>query len=154
MEYPEKQVELQNKGISAQELFELVRLTQARKVLLILDACKSGFAAQTFTARGSEERRALVQLAHATGIHLMAASTKDQMASEIKELGHGVFTYTLLKGLSGAADGSGKDGFVTVLELQAFLEAQLPILSEKYKAQPQYPVSKLDGMDFPLVAVR
>ncbi len=148
--YPEQPDELRNKGISAQELFELVRLTQARKVLLILDACKSGFATKTFSARGSEERRALVQLAHATGIHLMAASTKDQVASEIQELGHGVFTYTLLKGLSGAADGGGKDGVVTVLELQAFLEAQLPILSEKYKAQPQYPVSKLDGMDFPV----
>lgn len=152
--YPEQEEELRDKGISSQELLELLRLIQAQKVLLILDACKSGLALQSLSVRGAEERSALARLAHATGIHLMAASSKDQFASEVKELGHGVFTYTLLQGLNGAADGGSKDGFVTVLELQAFLQEQLPKLSEKYRTQPQYPVAKLDGMDFPLAAVK
>ena len=152
--YPERADELQTKGISSQEIRDLVMQIGAKKVLLLMDACKSGFALQAFSARGVDERRALAQLAHANGIHLMAASSKDQFASEVQELGHGVFTYTLLKGLKGGADGSPKDGVVTVRELLAFVEAQLPELSLKYKTQRQYPVAQSQGMDFPVAMTK
>lgn len=152
--YPERVDELQTKGISSAEIRDLVMQIGAKKVLLLMDACKSGFVLQAFSTRGVDERRALAQLAHANGVHLMAASSKDQVASEVQELGHGVFTYTLLKGLQGEADGSPKDGVVTVRELLAFVEAQLPELSLKYKAQRQYPVAESKGMDFPLTAIK
>lgn len=148
--YPERADELRTKGVSSQEIRDLVMQIGAKKVLLLMDACKSGFALQAFSTRGVDERRALAQLAHANGIHLVAASSKDQFASEVQELGHGVFTYTLLKGLKGEADGSPKDGVVTVRELLAFVESQLPELSLKYRTQRQYPVAQSQGMDFPL----
>ncbi len=148
--YPERADELRTKGVSSREIRDLVMQIGAKKVLLLMDACKSGFALQAFSVRGVDERRALAQLAHANGIHLMAASSKDQFASEVQELGHGVFTYTLLKGLKGEADGSPRDGVVTVRELLAFVEAQLPELSLKYKTQRQYPIAQSQGMDFPV----
>ena len=152
--YPERAEELQKKGLSSQEIRDLVMQIGAKKVLLLMDACKSGFALQAFSSRGVNERQALAQLARANGVHVVAASNKDQFASEVQELGHGVFTYTLLEGLKGQADGSPKDGVVTVRELLAFVEAQLPELSLKYRTERQYPVAESRGMDFPLAAIK
>ena len=126
----------------------------AQKVLVLIDACKSGSAMLAFASRGVEDRKAMAQLARATGTHVVAASTKDQFAAEVKELGHGVFTYTLLEGLSGKADGSPKDGTVTVRELLTYVESRLPEISEQYKQQAQYPVVDSRGQDFPLATVR
>ncbi|MDP1947320.1 MAG: caspase family protein [Nitrospirota bacterium] len=152
--YPERPEELQKKGLSSQEIRDLVMQIGAKKVLLLMDACKSGFALQAFSSRGVDERQALAQLARANGVHVVAASNKDQFASEVQELGHGVFTYTLLEGLKGQADGSPKDGIVTVRELLAFVEASLPELSLKYRTERQYPVAESRGMDFPLALLK
>jgi uncharacterized caspase-like protein len=115
-----------------------------------MDACKSGGALLAFAGRGLEERKALSQLARAAGVHVVAASSRDQIAAEVKTLGHGIFTYALLQGLDGAADASPKDGVVTVRELLSFIENRLPELSEKYKSEAQYPVVDSRGMDFPI----
>ena len=161
--YPERPEELAKKGLSSEEMIkELIPQIGAKKILLLMDACKSG-AALAFAggrpssdkdirrkSRSLDDRKALEQLGRATGVHLVAASTDEQLASEIAELGHGVFTYTLLEGLKGQADGSPKDGVVTVGEVVTYVENQLPEISKKYKTQKQYPVMYRQGMDFPL----
>ena len=114
---------------------------------MLLDACKSGSVLVAF--RGFEDRKALSQLSRSTGVHIVAASTKDQFAAEVKELGHGVFTYTLLEGLKGKAATEGKA--VTVKKLMAYVEEQLPEITKKYKQEAQNPVVDSRGMDFPLV---
>ncbi len=151
---PEREEQVKGQGLSSLELKEQIAKIGAQKVLLLLDACKSGSAMVAFATRGVEDRKAMTQLARATGIHVVAASTKDQFASEVKALGHGVFTYTLLEGLTGKADGAPKDGAVTVRELLGYVESQLPEVTEKYKQQAQYPVVDSRGMDFPLATVK
>jgi WD40 repeat protein len=151
---PERDEVLEAKAFSSRELKEQVTKMKAQKVLVLLDSCKSGAALVAFAGRGIGDRRALAQLARATGTFLVAASTSEQVAGEVKELGHGIFTYALLQGLKGAADGGKqKDGVITVRELLAYVENQLPELSAKYKSQPQYPVVDSRGMDFPLAVV-
>jgi len=151
---PEKEEQVKSQGLSSVELKDQVAKIGAQKVLVLIDACKSGSAMLAFASRGVEDRKAMAQLARATGTHVVAASTKDQFAAEVKDLGHGVFTYTLLDGLSGKADGAPKDGTVTVRELLSYVESRLPEISEKYKQQAQYPVVDSRGQDFPLAAVR
>ena len=55
------------------------------------------------------------------------------MATEFGKLGHGVFTYALLKGLSGEADGAPNDGKVTIKELEAYINDQVPELTKLYR---------------------
>jgi len=149
--HPEEDPEVMEKGISSLELADKIRNIQALKKLVLIDACKSGTILLAF-ARGLEERRALAQLARATGIHVMAASTKDQYASEVKDLGHGVFTYTLLEGLDGKARLVGNK--VTVCGLLTYVDNRLPEVSKKYRREAQFPVRDSRGMDFPLVLVK
>ena len=150
VKYPERRSELEKLGISSMEIAEHLRRIGARKILVLIDACRSGQALEAFARRGYAERKALAQLARAAGVHVIAASTKAQGAAEAKDLGHGAFTYSLLAGLTGTADGSPKDGFVTVRELMAYVEARLPELGRRYQGEEQYPVADSSGMDFPI----
>jgi len=124
--YPEREEHVQTKGISSAELSSAIKNIRAQKILMLVDACKSGAALTAF--RGFEDRKALSQLSRSTGTHVIAASTKDQFAAEVKDLGHGVFTYTLLEGLKGKAAG-GSDT-VTVRRLMGYIEEQLPEVTE------------------------
>ena len=148
--YPEREEDVKTKGISSEELSGYIKDIKAQKILMLIDACKSGAVMIAF--RGFEDRKALSQLSRSTGVHIIAASTKDQFAAEVKELGHGVFTYTLLEGLKGKASSSGET--VTVRKLMGYVEEQLPDITKKYKQEAQYPVVDSRGMDFPLVIVK
>ncbi len=149
--YPEKEEEIRGKGLSSAVIQAEIQKIGAQKVLLLMDACKSGAALISF--RGFEERKALRQLARSSGIHVVAAAGKDQFAAEVEELGHGVFTYAILEGLSGGADGTPNDGVVTIRELLSFVESELPEISMKHKSQAQFPVVDSRGQNFPLVAL-
>ncbi len=144
--YPEREEEAKAKGISSAELSEALKKIPAQKVLVLIDTCKAGGALIAF--RGYEDRRALQQLSRSTGIHIIAASTKEQYASEVAELQHGVFTYAVLEGLRGKAATSSKT--ITARSLMAFVETMLPELTRKYYREAQYPVVDSRGMDFPL----
>ncbi len=148
--YPEREADVKTKGISSDELAGYIKSIKAQKILLLIDACKSGAVLVAF--RGFEDRKALSQLSRSTGVHIVAASTKDQFAAEVKELGHGVFTYILLEGLKGKAAGKGET--VTVRKLMGYIEEKLPEITKKYKQEAQYPVVDSRGMDFPLVIIK
>ncbi|MEN6622045.1 MAG: caspase family protein, partial [Smithella sp.] len=148
--YPEREEDVKLKGLSSDDMSEYMKKIKAQKILLVIDACKSGAVLIAF--RGFEDRKALSQLSRATGVHIVAASSKDQFAAEVKELGHGVFTYTLLEGLGGKAAGPGEA--VTVRKLMGYVEEQLPEITRKYKQEAQYPVVDSRGMDFPLVRAK
>jgi uncharacterized caspase-like protein len=145
---------LKDKAVSANELQEFARELKAQKQLFVFDACQSGGMVTMLAARGAAEERAIAQLARSTGTYWIAASGTEQFATEFAELKHGLFTYTVLLGLQGQADGTSKDNKITVEELSAFVKDQLPKLSEKHKGTAQYPNSFGFGMDFPVVIVK
>ena len=141
---PEIEQDLKKGGISNGAISEAIKQCRAQKVFVMIDACKSGKL--ILAMRSTEARKALVQLARSTGTYIVSASTDQQYAAEIKALGHGVFTHTLLEGLKGAG-GTKK---VTVEGLIHYVKEKLPELTEKHRGQAQYPVSWGSGMDFPL----
>ncbi len=141
-------------GIQSGELQDAMKDIKALKQLIIMDACQSGGSVEVLAKRGAPEEKAIAQLSRSSGIHVMAAAGSDQYATEFESLGHGLFTYALLKGLSGDADGAPKDGKVTIFELKSYLDDQVPELSIKYKGSPQYPHTFSRGQDFPVVVIQ
>jgi len=87
--------------------------------------------------------------------HVVFLATNGLSSSlDLKEKGHGIFAEVLLDGLKGGADGADKvegneaDGFVTVDELTAYLDKQLPELARKFggtKEEKQQHVFVLGG---------
>ncbi|MBK9290734.1 MAG: caspase family protein [Bacteroidetes bacterium] len=143
---------LARNGISANMLKQLATGIKAQKQLFVLDACQSAGALEQAALRGAAEEKAIAQLARATGTHWLTASGSDQFAAEFSQLGHGVFTYTLLEALKGSADNG--DNKITVKEIDAYLQQMVPELSARYKGSPQYPASYGFGNDFPLAIPR
>lgn len=145
---------LSQKGISAQRLKEVCTSIQAQKQVVVLDACQSGGAVQAFSTRGAANEKAILQLARSAGLVVLSATGTEQFAAEFGQLGHGVFTYAILKGLNGDADGGTKDGKITVKELEAYLNDRVPELTKKYRGTAQYPNSYARGQDFPIGVVK
>ncbi len=135
---------LRQGGISATELRELSAAVSAQRQLFLLDACQSGGAANAF-AQMAAEKKAIATLARTTGTHWLTATDSAQLAGEFDELGHGAFTYVLLKGLAGDATTE-----ITVSDLKEYLEQTLPALTRQYRGVAQYPSSFGYGPDFPV----
>jgi uncharacterized caspase-like protein len=103
-------------------------LSRVGHVILLADVCRAGaIAGGKTTALGG----ALEQIGEAPGelLGLMAARPKE-LSLEGPEFGggHGAFTWSVLRGLEGAADGD-HDGFVTAGELIDFVSADVPSLT-------------------------
>ena len=146
-------LEMQKVAISANELKTFSKDLKAQKQLFIFDACQSGGLVEALASRGSSEERAIAQLARSTGTYWIVASGSQQFANEFTTLGHGLFTYTILQGLQGIADGN-DDKKITVEEISTYVKYKLPELSEKYKGEAQYPNSFGYGMDFPIYVLK
>ncbi|HOD98827.1 MAG TPA: caspase family protein [Syntrophales bacterium] len=134
-------------GVSKDDLMRNLTHIQALKSLLLLDTCNSGSFAEAVASRNIVEKTAVARLSRATGRSTIVASSKDQVALEGYE-GHGVFTYTLLQGMSGAA--KDREGKVTVNGLATYVEETLPKITYKKWGYEQIPQKSLQGMDFPL----
>jgi WD40 repeat protein len=145
------QSSLQREAIEASVLQDKFKTMKALKQLIIMDACQSGASVELLATRGAAEEKAIAQLSRSAGIHVMASAGSEQFAAEFKELGHGLFTYLLIKALQGDADGAPKDGKVTIYELKSFLDDQVPEMTRQLKGKPQYPYTFSRGQDFPVV---
>lgn len=142
---------LQKEAIEASSLQDKLKNIKALKQLIVMDACQSGGSVELLATRGAAEEKAIVQLSRSAGIHVMASAGSEQFATEFAELGHGLFTYLLIKALQGDADGAPKDGKVTIYELKSYLDDQVPEMTRKLKGKPQYPYTFSRGQDFPVV---
>lgn len=134
-------------GVSGREIDDLLAKIAARKIFLVYDACKSGAALTNSTRGVEEERLALAQLARAQGIHVLAASTAQQYAGEVRALSHGILTYALLEGLNGKAQAG---GLIKVRELMRYVEERVPVLTKQYRGSEHYPVPFGRGQNFPV----
>jgi len=138
-------------GLAFDEIAAELEQLDARRVILLLDTCKSGDALADLQNE-FRDRRALQSFSNLLGVHMIAATAKGQLATESSVLGHGVFTYSLIEGLGGGADEAPKDGLLTASELALFAEAGVPALSARYAAFPQWPTVYSRGFDFSVAA--
>ncbi|MCA9792644.1 MAG: caspase family protein, partial [Candidatus Eremiobacteraeota bacterium] len=150
--------QLRQTGLSSTELAEHLTRVPATKQLVVLDTCRSGAAAPVLgkflAARdGLSLIKAQQRLARASGTFLLAASTAEQYAKEVPELGHGVLTYALLEGLgqkSAPRAHLSDDGSVSVNALLQYVAGQVPDLTSQYHGEMQNVVQYSTGQDFPL----
>lgn len=134
-------------GVSAKDLQILAVEVPAQKQLFIMDACQSAGAFEKILKHDGEQQKNLAVIARSTGTHWMAASGSTETAKEFGELGHGVFTYSLLEALKGKAV---RNSMITVNGLKDYLQNIVPELIKKYGSSGQYPASYGFGNDFPV----
>lgn len=103
-------------GLGIAELLQVLNQCQAHQQLVWLDACHSGglsFRSPALAALPNPMPQ-LVQVlqqqaARSQGFYALLSCDQNQLSWEFPELGHGVFTYYLMRGLLGeAADSQGR----------------------------------------------
>lgn len=111
-------------GYPLERLYSVLAKLPARAVVM-LDACFSGAGGRSVAPKGARPLVLRVKRrAPEGGTLVLAASSGDQISSTHEDKSHGLFTYFLLKGLSGAAD-SDKDGDIEAGELFDFAKGRV-----------------------------
>ena len=111
------------------EIQRIFARVQAERIVMLLDTCYSGnaggrtFARATVRASGLNDQF-LERLTRSRGRVIITASGPNEVALEMPNLRHGLFTYHVLEGLKGKADRN-DDGIVTVSELYEYVEGQV-----------------------------
>jgi uncharacterized caspase-like protein len=136
---------LQEKAISDAELLEAFLKIKAKKQWIILDACYSGALVGAMAFKGAAKDEALYHLARTSGTHIFASSGEQQESVEDEQFGHGIFTYYLLQGLAGQANGTSIDEHITVKELMNFTQSSVLKLRRQ-----QRPTAYSSFDDFPI----
>ena len=126
----------------------------AKKVIVILDACHAGGISRSGKGAGRDatlSNQYYDQFEGSRGRAFIASCGGGQMSWEDEEARHGVFTNSLVRGLSGAADNLPENGLVTLSELQRFLESDVSDWARRHgKAQqPQVSLESASG-DMPI----
>jgi hypothetical protein len=109
------------------------------EVFFIMDACRSGelpggIAGQNFINKAISEKP--------EGEVIMLAASAGQLSWEDVSIGngHGLFTYYLVDGLNGSADTiDGSDNKVTLREIQAYVNKNVPFVAEQRFKRKQDP---------------
>lgn len=140
--------DLESKGLTARQLTELCVKVKAQHQLLVIDACHAGAMLDPGNAAG--DRKALELISRGAGVAILAGTSGHQVASEIRDLKHGLFTFALLNGLRGEATPGNGPRKVSVADLNAYIYRTVPDLVLKYGGQAQEPVTLLFG-SFPIV---
>jgi len=142
-------------ALSQSDLKSLIANIPATKKLVVIDTCNAGALGDSLQValltRGMSEVTAMKILGRAVGSTVLSASTSAQEALEGYR-GHGLFTYVVAEGLAGKADAD-KDGFVSTLELAAYVDDRVPALAEEIFKHAQYPVVSPSGQGFPLARI-
>ena len=135
-------------GFSGEELISSLRGIKANKQLSIIDACNSGALAEQKLRGNMGEENAIASLNRASGSAVFASTSSKQYASEIGQIGHGVFTYVLLNALLGGA--SDENCEITISSLENYLYKETPKITEKYRGSKQYPTFSKYGQNYPI----
>lgn len=129
---------------------------RAQRIVIFADTCHSGAALDRGGAKDERNlnffNKYLEVLARKKGRLVLAASQAHENSLETTKLAHGVFTHSILLGLSGAADDNPADGVVTTGELVDYIRSKVPEETEG-EQHPSYSEQNFD-MNFPLAYVR
>ncbi|MBS3788419.1 caspase family protein, partial [Candidatus Bipolaricaulota bacterium] len=141
-----------------------VKSISTDQIAIFLDSCYSGGATKTvkgYTLPGQKavpRNNVFSDFENLKGKVLFAASQENESSyepstPELKEkLGHGVFTYYLLKGLKGEAD-KDDDGNITIEELKGYVTPEVQEFTQEHLAASQKPLVK-GNISAPLIARR
>jgi uncharacterized caspase-like protein len=137
--------DLYSTALPMDEMQNVLARIEAERITVFLDACYSGAAggrtfASTKTRAVTVDDIFLDRLTRSKGRAIVTASRPSELSIELAELGHGIFTYYLVRGLQGYAD-TNRDGIVSLQELYEYLAQEVSRKSRQVGGN-QHPMMK------------
>tara|TARA_B100000315_G_scaffold119624_1_gene109568 strand:+ start:34 stop:1578 length:1545 start_codon:yes stop_codon:yes gene_type:complete len=119
-------------GFAINELYENLSDLNVKSITLIMDACFTGSSRDNQPIL-ADARPVYIEIQPGnipSNMVVFTASSGNEISSGYSEKNHGIFTYFLLKGLNGNADGNG-DRKITVNEMSSYLSKNVPQQARK-----------------------
>lgn len=143
-------------GIEAEELSDLLQAIKAERLLVLIDACRSGAVARIKAEQGDDLLKwefggpRLDKLAAGEGRVIISASDAHQSSWIVGRYRNSLFTHFVLEGLQGGVDDR-SDGLIRVLDLFHYVASQVrrergdqtPVLTTR--TQDNFPVALRKG---------
>jgi hypothetical protein len=109
-------------AVGQKEVIAALAASKPKTVTMFIDACYSGStrSGEILVADARPVNLKIEQGIYPPNFTVISASANDQISSSSPELKHGIFSFYLMKGMEGDADGN-KDGKITVGEMQEYL---------------------------------
>jgi uncharacterized caspase-like protein len=129
---------------------KMLQLIPSNKMVFLIDCCYSGGATtgdevvRSITPPSTKIGTDVYNDFSGSGRVVISASLSDQVSLEVPELNHGIFTYSLLEGISGKADFN-KDGSLTLIsEIYPYLSSEVVKMAYSlgFRQNPQQPTLK------------
>jgi formylglycine-generating enzyme required for sulfatase activity len=137
--------------IALDQVYRQLQACPAEQKLLVVDACRNVPLECGARAPGNDDRvkdfaEALKDAPKGKGLLLLASCAPGECSYEEPEWGHGIFTYFLMEGLSGAADQRGR-GYVTMLDLYQYANEKTRTYVANKRGKVQRPSLLSDIVD-------
>jgi hypothetical protein len=113
---------LSRTAVAQNEIVAALTAAKPKSVTMFIDACYSGQTrgGDVLVANAKPLALKADKNAYPANFTVITASANDQISSSSPELKHGIFSFYLMKGMEGDADGN-KDGKITAGEMQEYL---------------------------------
>jgi hypothetical protein len=136
--------------LSMKRIEEALAGIHAREVVVIFDTSFGGSIGERGLAGSAGPEPLLLSFVATPGRCLLLSGKPGESAMEVEDYRHGVFTFYVLEGLRGPADGN-KDGLTTLAELHEYLAGKVPEETEM-EGNAQHP--QLSGADAPSIVLK
>jgi uncharacterized caspase-like protein len=111
---------LEETALLRNNIFTRIADLNPRSVTVFLDTCYSGATRSNDALRATRDLVIVEEQTIPENFTVFSASANNEVANVLKEAGHGLFSYYLMKGLEGEAD-ENNDQRITTEELHAFI---------------------------------
>jgi hypothetical protein len=128
---------LEDTGISMAELKQKINSFRTKTVLVALEACYSG-GGHSIAVNGAHPIALVTDDGVLTESVILHSSRANEASWDHPELRHGIFTYSLLKGMRGAAAREGRD-YIDANDLFEYVRREVPLVADKTLGVQQNP---------------
>lgn len=127
-------------GYSLETFYSNLAQLPAKDVIVVLDACFSGNSESGMIHKNISPAMIKVKRASApSNVTVITSAGMDQVSVWYREKRHSLFTYYFLKAIGGEAD-KDKDSRITLKEIKAYLDENVPYMSGRLRNVEQTPM--------------
>ena len=110
---------LLSSSVNLEHVRRIIDQSNCKRIVFILDSCFSGAVGQTF--RSGEVPTESIEQISGQGKVMISASQAYERAREREDIGHGIFTYNLVRGLKEGEADYGGDGYITIEDIYKYV---------------------------------